>query len=317
MQAKIILLVTIGLVLVLASASGTLMFVRQAEGRVAEVEERLRNYGTQVRLPALSRNVERGELLQASDFTHIPIPASIAPDGALRALPSESGGLIALTDISSHRLILPHQLALAPAHPDAGVIPTADPRVMRIRPANFEDVAEVLGEGDNIDIFWVRSIGGGSFETRVLGRAVSVIGFSALTKESVAQEGWISVGATAELVARVIQAESSGSLYVAISGNMQPGSDGELVVDDSVLKTLPLVERRVEIVKEVSVDAGPDSTEVAEQPTRTETGLPADTLRFLAQRAMDAAGSPKDPPEKCTLTVVKGGQRTVLEVPCR
>ncbi len=317
MQAKIILLVTFGLVLVLSSASGTLMFVRQAEGRVAQVEERLRTYGTQVRLPTLARDVKRGDVLQAADFTYVSVPASIAPAGVLERLPSAEHGLVALVDIASHRLILPHQLGLDPARSATTTLPSADPNVMRIRPVNLDEVIPGLQPGDSVDVFWVRSIGGGSFETRLLGSTLRIIDAIAPSDDTQGQAGWVTIGASAEVVARLLQARSAGELYVAVSGTVRHDPDGEIVVDDEALKSLPLVERHVEVVREVPVVTEPEVPDSSEQASRTATGSPTDTLTYFAQRALEASQSATEPPKRCTLTVVRGGERSVLEVPCR
>ncbi len=306
MHVKVILLIAVGLVLIILSATGTLYFVQQAKQQVASVQARLDAYGDRVTVPVPAHKIARGATAQVADFTMIEVPKSYLPVGVLDYLPqlpkTETAQYVALAELEPGRLMLPGDLAVA-ADPQQAITLKVDGGTMTlIAPVNLAEQATQLAPGVLVDAFWRRDIGGGASETRLLGEGLRVRSFLRVEGEpkkwneaEPAEASAVMVEAAPEVIVRLVQAQGVGDLFVARSGGLTRRPSGEIVVGNAELRALGLVG-----CEAVAGEAGVDMT--------------SGSLNDVLQRAVEAGGRQEG--DLCSLAVVRQATRSFIQVPC-
>lgn len=315
MRTKIALVVAVGFTLILVSSGGTLKYLRDADRRVAAVEDRLAALGDRRAYPVLIRDVEAGELLRGDDFRRIELPVSYVPEGILQELPATGGagpaGYRSLSDLKAGRLLFPADLGLD----DGGeTLVTLDASGFLISPANLADLRPVLAPGVRLDLFWQHDIGGGARETRLVARGARVLGLPQLepgrahstlpdgarietkvTAIPMAQpavapaakvepvNGSILIEAPTPVLAKLLQVRGQGVLFAALSGGLRVASDGTFVVGNRDLLNLPLVTREGQ----------------AAAPSPLQAVLPGNGEA-----------------QSCPLAIVRSAARQIIQVPC-
>jgi Flp pilus assembly protein CpaB len=303
MHAKVILLIATGIVLVVASAIGTLFFVQQAKQSVAAIQHQLAAYGDLVPVPVPVHKIERGQSAQTADFKTVDMPRKFLPKGVLDYLPhlpkTVGAEYVALTDLEAGHILLPFDLGVAAGVGDAATMRMAGSNLTLVSPKNLNDISGQLKVGAYVDLFWQRDVGGGAKETRLLGRNLRITSFLRGAGEPKKWSTAEPASATAlmleappEIMARLMQAQASGSVYVAMASGLKRGASGEIVVGNSELRDLPLVTR-----------AAPSGAGVT-APTQLER-----TLR----QAVSSDGAET---QLCSLSVVRQAVRSVIQVPC-
>jgi hypothetical protein len=305
MHVKVILLIAVGLVLIILSATGTLYFVQQAKQQVATVRTQLDAYGDRVSVPVPARKIARGEAVHLADFTMIEVPKAYLPHGVLDYLPqlpkTETAQYVALAELEPGHIMLPGDLAVA-SDPQQAIELRVDGGTMTlIAPVNLAEQAGQLAPGAHVDAFWRRDVGGGATETRLLGEGLRLRSFLRTEGEpkkwigaEPAEASAVMVEADPEVIVRLIQTKGTGDLFIVRSGGVMRGASGEIVVGNAELRALGLVA--------CNAAAGADAA----------TTQPADLSETL-RRAMDAGGQEK---ELCSLAVVRQATRSFIQVPC-
>ncbi|QPZ93362.1 SAF domain-containing protein [Thioclava electrotropha] len=306
MNVKIILLVAVGMVLIVGSATATLVGIQHANERVAEVQRRLDAYGDRIPVPVPAHEIAQGEAVSASDFKTVEIPKSLLPEGILDYLPklpkTKTASYIALSDLQIGRVMLPIDLGV---RDDAGSAPgelsIPGNNLAVIVPQNLSEMRDTLKEGGRVDLFWQHDIGGGTIETRLLADNIHVVSFlrsegepPQWNKVPAAKATAVMVEARAKVVARLLHAKTSGKLWIASAQGISRARNGEIVVDNSQLRDLPLAVRK---------GTAAPTTEPVTAPQRL-----ANTL----ESQMNSSQNEK----LCSLSVVRQATRSVIQVPC-
>lgn len=293
MRLKVALLVTLGTILILVSSALLLVRVRAADQRAEEMNRAIAVFGDIVSLPALERDVKRGEEITPADLSDLRIPSVYVPEGVLRAWPERTDPTqkyYALKDIKAHALLQAEEVWLGSA--EDGPLFAAGKGAVPITPKNLAELAPTLKIGDYVDVYWQRAATNGQPEVRQIATALRVLGLpgapGALKTPDApknAFEGRFVVEAGQDRIPVLLQAASQGDLYVSLTGSASTDEKGNIIVDNTVLRTLPLV---------------------------TRAGAAPAPLAAAVNRITEAQKTP----ELCNLSVVRSSQRTVLQVPC-
>lgn len=309
MRLKVALLVALGTILILVSSALLLVRVRDSDQRVDEANRAIAAFGEIVALPALARDVRRGEEIADTDRSDLRIPSVYVPAGVLRDWPERSDPsqkYYAVRDMQAHQLISQGDVWLGSA--EGGPLLAGGMGAVPIVPKNLDEVLPVLKLGDYVDIYWRRPAGGGQFEVRQIATGLRILGLpprpgavpaaaavgavpAAGVRASPSEapknafDGRFVVEAAQERVAMLLQAAAQGDIYVAPAGTATHDDKGAVVVDNSVLRSLPLVSR-----------AG---------------AAPAPVVA-----AVERLTAAPQAPQLCNLSVVRASQRTTIQVPC-
>lgn len=293
MRLKVALLVTLGTILILVSSALLLVRVRAADQRAEEMNRAIAVFGDIVALPTLERDVKRGDEITAADLADLRIPSVYVPEGVLRAWPERSDPAqkyYALRDLKAHALLDAEEVWLGKA--GDGPLFAAGKGAVPITPKNLEEVAPALKVGDYVDVYWQRAATNGQPEVRQVAAGLRVLGLpgrpaaaTAPTAPKNAFDGRFVVEAGQDRIPVLLQAGAQGDLYVTVAGSSSTDDTGTVVVDNTVLRTLPLVTR-----------AGAAPAPIA--------------------AAVDRITEAQKGPQLCNLSVVRSSQRSVIQVPC-
>lgn len=293
MRLKVALLVTLGTILILVSSALLLVRVRAADQRAEEMNRAIAVFGDIVALPTLERDVKRGDEITAADLADLRIPSVYVPEGVLRAWPERSDPAqkyYALRDLKAHALLDAEEVWLGKA--GDGPLFAAGKGAVPITPKNLEEVAPALKVGDYVDVYWQRAATNGQPEVRQVAAGLRVLGLpgrpaaaTAPTAPRNAFDGHFVVEAGQDRIPVLLQAGAQGDLYVTVAGSSSTDDTGTVVVDNTVLRTLPLVTR-------------------------------AGTAPAPIAAAVDRITEAQKGPQLCNLSVVRSSQRSVIQVPC-
>lgn len=290
MRLKVALLVTLGTILILVSSALLLVRVRAADQRAEEMNRAIAVFGDIVALPTLERDVKRGDEITAADLADLRIPSVYVPEGVLRAWPERSDPAqkyYALRDLKAHALLDAEEVWLGKA--DDGPLFAAGKGAVPITPKNLEEVAPALKVGDYVDVYWQRAATNGQPEVRQVATGLRVLGLpgvpAAPNAPKNAFNGRFVVEAGQDRIPVLLQAGAQGDLYVTVAGKSSTDDTGAVVVDNTVLRALPLVTR-----------AGAAPAPIA--------------------AAVDRITEAQKGPQLCNLSVVRSSQRSVIQVPC-
>lgn len=290
MRLKVALLVTLGTILILVSSALLLVRVRAADQRAEEMNRAIAVFGDIVALPTLERDVKRGDEITAADLADLRIPSVYVPEGVLRAWPERSDPAqkyYALRDLKAHALLDAEEVWLGKA--DDGPLFAAGKGAVPITPKNLEEVAPALKVGDYVDVYWQRAATNGQPEVRQVATGLRVLGLpgvpAAPNAPKNAFNGRFVVEAGQDRIPVLLQAGAQGDLYVTVAGSSSTDDTGTIVVDNTVLRALPLVTR-----------AGAAPAPIA--------------------AAVDRITEAQKGPQLCNLSVVRSSQRSVIQVPC-
>ncbi|MPL67213.1 hypothetical protein DFO80_12320 [Rhodobacter sp. 140A] len=290
MRLKVALLVTLGTILILVSSALLLVRVRAADQRAEEMNRAIAVFGDIVALPTLERDVKRGDEITAADLADLRIPSVYVPEGVLRAWPERSDPAqkyYALRDLKAHALLDAEEVWLGKA--DDGPLFAAGKGAVPITPKNLEEVAPALKVGDYVDVYWQRAATNGQPEVRQVATGLRVLGLpgvpAAPNAPKNAFNGRFVVEAGQDRIPVLLQAGAQGDLYVTVAGSSSTDDTGTVVVDNTVLRALPLVTR-----------AGAAPAPIA--------------------AAVDRITEAQKGPQLCNLSVVRSSQRSVIQVPC-
>lgn len=313
MNWKVSILVVAGAALALGAGAGSLHYLRRMEAEVAGLRANLAALGDMRAVPVPARDLTRGEVLTAADFTTLSLPARSVPSAVVAELPALPAGtdagtapaMVALTDLQAGTLVPATALALDTGEAGAALLLSSDGRAVAVAPRNLADMQGLIHTGDMVDLFWTRDVGGGTTETRLIGPALTVIALPATPVPAgpdtapapaegadtgaaaepalAAPEGRLLLAGLAEDVALILQAEARGSFDLALAGGPLPAGTTEVVVGPGDLADLPLAVR----AGEAPATTGPD--------------------RFLPLPVQQ---------KTCALAVVRQAERQIIEVPC-
>lgn len=295
MRLKIALLIALGAILIFGSSAMLLVHLREADRQVSEMQRAVASFGDIVTLPALARDIKRGDEIAPTDFAEIRIPAAYVPEGVMSAWPEKTVAgqkYYALNDIKAHQLVASGNVWVG--DPGTGPLFSMGKGAVTLSPKNMDELRAALKTGDYVDVYWRRNIGRDASETRQIATALRVLGLPGQVGKSDAAppaanafDGRFVIEAGHDKIPVLLQAAAQGDLYIAMSGSSSVDANGNVVVGDDTLRALPL-----------AVRAG-------------GTG-PAAPLAEAVDRISEAQQGQK----MCNLSVVRSSQRSVIQVPC-
>lgn len=275
-----------GVILSVAAALGTFRYTRVLEAELASARASLAALGDTVEIPVPKADTARGGTLLPADFRVLTLPAANLPENVLKTLPpvSDTAPLVALTDLAAGDLLLTGALAEAGANPDLGLLVSPGGHAFAVAPRNLADFDGLLAVGAPVDLIWTRNLGGGQTESRMIGSALRILALpqpgesGALTGKLVLEGEAGSEGMLA------YQAEEIGYFHILLSDGVRKTSMAEVAVGPGDLADLPLV-------------------------VRQGGGAAEDGVIAKITGASDDRTT-------CTTAVVRGGGRSLMEVPC-
>lgn len=278
MKLKILMLILLGLLLSVVAGFGTFQYSRALESELAAARVSLRAFGETVMVPVPVRDLPPGSILSREDFQPVKIPGSYLPPNVLEDLPPDSeAGFIALAALKAGALVLRGDIATTGEGPDYGFILSGDARAIAVRAQNIDDFIDRLKPGDPVDLLWTRSTGGGTTETRMLGSALRILALPTGGGEGPLADK-LMLEAAAKDAMRVVEASASGAFSILPSNRKLSLEQEEFVVGPADLATLPLAVRN---------EAGPNG-----------------------------AATPVVARPRCQTAIIRGGARSLMDVPC-
>ena len=290
MRVRIFALLMLGAVMALIAGVATFSYTRSMESELMSAQAAIQAFGTTKRVPVAIFDIPRGPPVKPEDFASILLPEEQLPSNVMEVLPSfaPEKPVFALGDLRAGALLLQTSLGSPVAGGVAELLSSPDGRAVAVLPRNLGDFRDRLAVGDLVDLFWMRDIGGGSTETRLIGNALRLLELPRTASVAGASVGGATTSGHLLLevglrdAARVIDAGESGSFYILPSrGPVRPGAD-VIEVSDEELASLPLV------------------TRVGEAPASPR---PSPTT----ERAPNA---------RCSAIMVRAGNRVEVDVPC-
>ncbi|MFE3836877.1 hypothetical protein [Pseudogemmobacter sonorensis] len=291
MRFKIVALIACGIILALGGAFGTFHYTRALELELASARGSLRAFGDTVDIPVAAQDFAPGTLLAAESFVTVKVPQSYLPENMLRLLPEvgEGESLVSLTNLKAGHALLDTDLARSGAGSRGGLLPVGNGKIFAIAPRNLADFGGALAEGSRVDLILTRNIGGGKSESRLIadGLRVRIPPAPAPDAEpGPALAGKLLLEGEFTDALRGVVAGQDGFLSILLSdGTRSTGSD-TVLIGPTDLEKLPLVVRQ-------ALDPGQAAPSLIGRITG-ESGARA----------------------KCPTAVVRGGTRSVSEVPC-
>jgi len=202
----------------------------------------------------VTRQIRYGEELRPQDVTAIEWPEEFVPFGAFTnasdLFPEDAGEMrTVLRTMERHEPVLVSKVT-APGE-DAGVASRLERgmRALALRVDVASGVSGFLRPGDRVDVYWTGNARGESV-TRLIQASLQIIAIDQIADEdrnnpTIART--ITVEAPPDRVAALAQAQSTGSLTLALVG----------VRDDTESETIEITQDSLLGVQEVQQDAGP------------------------------------------------------------
>ena len=302
MRVKIIGFTMLGIGLALAGGLGTFYYTRAIENELAAARLSLRAFGDTVEIPVPNRDLPLGSLVTAADFKLAQLPQSFLPKDILRSLPAlpEAGSLVAMNDLRAEEMLSESDLALQDQEPQFGMTPALNNRIFAVALRNLAELRPELETGARVDLVWSQDLGSGQTESRLAatGLILRKLGPDAapLTEVPAADASPLAGMALLEGdqtdALRLITAGQKGGFYLLISDGSRSLATSEVVIGASELSSLPLVLR----------DSG---------------NAPAAGSAVLTEQAgFMGKITGQETRKRCTTALIKGGNRSMAEVPC-
>jgi pilus assembly protein CpaB len=186
----------------------------QTEGQIVPVTQMI----------VMRRSMRYGDMLSPSDVRAVDWPASFVPSGAFTTMeqifpPGEEGRRTVLRPVERDEPLL--QVKVTRPGEEAGLAATLMPgmRAFTLAINVTSGVAGFLRPGDRVDVYWTSGAGGG--QTRLIEANLPLIAIDQRTDED--QQGpaalaSITIEALPETVAKLAQAQATGSLSLALVG---------------------------------------------------------------------------------------------------
>ncbi|MCB5408729.1 hypothetical protein [Pseudogemmobacter faecipullorum] len=326
MRTKIFALILLGIALALAGAFGTFHYTRALEAELASARVSLRAFGETAPIPVPVRDMAAGEILGPADFMIVEIPLAYLPPNVLRELPPPgpepepapaeaaattpeaavplaeaaadntaidgapappAGHLVALSPLKQGSFLFDAELGVASRQGNGALLPAANGRIFALSLRNDKDFGSGLREGSFVDLFWTQPIGGGKTETRLLASGLRLRQMPLVAVPPETSPRRFLLEGTIEQAAQMLVASQSGSFDILLSDGSRSTRSELALIGPTELQSLPLTYRDGD-----SAGAAPPASLVGRL-----TGAPE-------QR------------ETCPTAVIRGGARTIAEVPC-
>jgi len=327
MHRKVLILLVAGVLLSALSGAGIYFYIGALEAQLGASREKLRQVQADlgaisdvVEVPVLKADVAPGGEITLAGLETARVSLAHMPSDILRNTADLLGKdktpqtLVAATGLTKGQVLLRSQLLLPDAQRGGTILVPLGQQAFALQAANLAEYRDSLKPGASVDVFWRLVDRKGNRTTRFLVAGMKVArtapGQGAAAAPRLAVESrpeTLFVGGTPDQVALLVQTEGRGELFVAPGG-----TDGTLPqrvagVDNQTLDKLPMAKEPP--ASELSAGIGRLSSAEPAQPAPTPVGLTDNALSGLL--------STETTPSKCFMTVVKGANRSVIEVPCR
>ncbi|NPD17283.1 hypothetical protein HOY34_19020 [Xinfangfangia sp. D13-10-4-6] len=292
MHVKLAALIAGGIVLALGGAFGTFHYTRALELELASARSSLRAFGETVEVPLVARDIAPGAVVSGESFVTAKIPASYLPANVLRALPGVEAEetLVALTTLKAGNALFDTDIALSGTSPRGVLMPVGNSRIFAISPRNLADFSGQLAEGTRVDIVWTQNIGAGKSETRLLATGLRVrtpmVDQQSSGAVSALADKLLLEGDFTDAIRGAVANHQAGFMNIILSDGSRSLNSDIVVIGPTDLEKLPLTMRGSDI-QDVS------GTSIIGKITGQSTSR-----------------------ERCPTAVIRGGSRSVSEVPC-
>ena len=327
MHRKVLILLVAGVLLSALSGAGIYLYVGALETQLSASREKSRQLQADlaavsavVEVPVLKADVAQGGEITLAGLETARVSLAHMPADLLRNTADLLGKdkapqtLIAATGLTKGQVLLRSQLLLPDAQRGGTILVPLGQQAFALQAANLAEYRDRLKPGASVDIFWRLVDRKGNRTTRFLVAGMKVArtapgqgaaGTSRLVVES--RPETIFVVGTPDQVGLLVQTEGRGELFLAPGGTDGTFPLRVAAVDNQTLDTLPLANEPS--ARELSAGIGRLSSAEPVQPAPTPAGLTDNALGGLL--------STETTPSNCFMTVVKGANRSVIEVPCR
>ncbi|SED30697.1 hypothetical protein SAMN05519105_3848 [Rhodobacter sp. 24-YEA-8] len=292
MHVKIIALIASGIVLALGGAFGTFHYTRALELELASARSSLRAFGDTVEIPLAARDIAPGTVLTAESLVTAKIPVSYLPGNILQGLPAVAEGesFVALSALKAGNAIFDTDIAKTGTTPAGVLLPVGNGRIFAITPRNLADFSGKLANGTRVDIVWTQDIGAGKSETRLIATGLRVRtppanGQPAGAVSALADKLLLE-GEFTDAIRGVVANHQSGFMSIILSDGSR-SLDGDFVV------------------------FGP--TDLEKLPLAVRASGNQDTGDSSILGKITGGNSSR---ERCPTAVIRGGSRSIAEVPC-
>ncbi len=284
MRLKIFALIVCGIVLAVGGGFGTFHYTRALELELASARSSLRAFGDTVDIPLAAADFAPGTVLTGESFVMAKVPQSYLPGNILRELPrlAEGESLVALTSLKAGSGLFDTDLAKSGAVPKGVLLPVGNGKIFALEPQNLADFSSVLVEGSGVDLVWTRDIGAGKTETRLIATGLRVRR-PPLADPASALAGKLLLEGDFTDGLRSLVADRNGALSLLLSDGSRDFSSDVVLIGPTDLEKLPLVMRA---------------------PGETGSSIMGKITGETTTRA------------RCPTAVIRGGSRSVAEVPC-
>lgn len=302
MRLKIGLLSLAGTLLAIAAAGLSFVYLSAARKEVLTARADLQLWGAAIQVPMLKSAKAAATALTAEDFDFHKLPETYLSAGMVRELPevTEGSELLTTRDLLPGELLSGSDLAVRETGKE-GETATALRRLdghqlAAVRFRNYAEMAPYLASERSIDIFWTSLSDG---QTRLLSSAAMIVALPPAAARGDAA-ATLLLSMPPEESARAFQAARDGEFDLTLSAGPRSADQGGVLISAVELRNLPLAYRD-----------GP-SPNAGSLPAT----LPLGTF-FASETEPGASAAPaRSSRPTCPTTIVRGGQRVIVEVPC-
>lgn len=302
MRLKIGLLALAGTILAFSAAGLSFAYLNAARKEMREARQAVALWGDTIEVPILKSGKVAGSTLQPEDFEFHKLPKTYISAAMMRSLPDLSEGAVLVTtrELRAGELLSGADLAVKEAS-DADQQAVALRRLdghqlTSLQFRNYAQMAPYIGAERSVDIFWTSRTDG---QTRLLSSAAMVVALPPRESGADAQESLL-LSLSPEDSARALHAGRDGDFDLTLSAGPRSLDQGMVQVSSVELRDLPLAYREG----------------VAPAGGSLFTSVPLGG--YFAPEADNGAAAPASKSQRptCQASIVRGGQRVSVDVPC-